>query len=45
MMPVPLYVAEGSPIMMCLDDEAIPTSDAPLSPRMIIDALPEFNII
>lgn len=30
----------------CLDDGAIPTSpDVPLSPRMIIDALPELKMI
>jgi hypothetical protein len=30
----------------CLDDSAIPTSpDAPLSPRMIIDALPKLKMI
>lgn len=46
MMAVPLYFAEGSPMRTCLDDGAIPTSpDAPLSPRMIIDALPEFKMI
>lgn len=44
MMAVPLYVAEGSPIMMCLDDEAIPTSDMLLSPRMMTDALPALKI-
>lgn len=46
MTAVPLYFAEGSPMRMCLEDGAIPTSpEAPLSPRMIIDALPKLKMI
>lgn len=46
MTAVPLYFAVGSPMRTCLDDGAIPTSpDIPLSPRMIIDALPELKMI
>lgn len=46
MTAVPLYFPEGSPMRTCLDDGAIPTSpDVPLSPRMIIDALPKLKLI
>ena len=46
MIAVPLYFAEGSPMRTCLDDGAIATSpDTPLSPRMIIDALPKLKMI
>lgn len=46
MIAVPLYFAEGSPMRMCLEDGAIPTSpEVPLSPRMIIDALPKLKIL
>lgn len=46
MTAVPLYFAEGSPMRMCLEDGAIPTSPgAPFSPQMIIDALPKMKTI
>lgn len=44
MIAVPLYFPEGSPMRTCLDDGAIPTSDVPLSPRIIIDALPKLEV-